>query len=109
MATQTLHGSCACGRNRYVIEMPKQQIRQAELRYDNTSASRKYMPCLLCGRVSLDGARHGLPRTLLSTKVLSLTTIQQDTTQQILSHYGFAYLFHGIPRPRLLSSSTRRH
>ena len=41
MATQTLHGSCACGRNRYVIEIPPQQVRQAELRYDNTPASRK--------------------------------------------------------------------
>jgi len=48
MATQTLHGSCACGRNRYVVEIPAQQARLAELRYDNTSASRKYMFCV-CG------------------------------------------------------------
>jgi hypothetical protein len=43
MATllQTLHGSCACGRNRYVVEVPKQQAELAEVRYDNTSASRK--------------------------------------------------------------------
>ncbi|KAH7394579.1 hypothetical protein BKA66DRAFT_410610 [Pyrenochaeta sp. MPI-SDFR-AT-0127] len=42
MATQTLHGSCACGRNRYVVEVPSQQAQQAELRYDNTSASRHH-------------------------------------------------------------------
>lgn len=55
MATQTLHGSCACGRNRYVIEMPKQQIGQAELRYDNTSASRHHSanPLTLWLRVPL--------------------------------------------------------
>jgi hypothetical protein len=41
MATQRLHGSCACGRNRYVVELPTQQMQQAELRYDNTSASRR--------------------------------------------------------------------
>jgi hypothetical protein len=41
MATQTLHGACACGRNRYVVEMPRQQMQQAELRYDNTSATRE--------------------------------------------------------------------
>lgn len=40
MAMQTLHGSCACGRNRYVIEIPPGRVQQAELRYDNTSASR---------------------------------------------------------------------
>lgn len=44
MATQTLHGACACGRNRYVVEMPHQSMQQAELRYDNTSASRKWSP-----------------------------------------------------------------
>jgi hypothetical protein len=42
MATQTLHGSCACGRNRYVVDIPAQQVQHAELRYDNTSASRKF-------------------------------------------------------------------
>lgn len=41
MTTQTLHGSCACGRNRYVVEIPQEQTQLAELRYDNTSASRK--------------------------------------------------------------------
>lgn len=40
MASQTLHGACACGRNRYVVEIPAQQGQLAELRYDNTSASR---------------------------------------------------------------------
>jgi hypothetical protein len=38
---QTLHGSCACGRNRYVVEIPPEQVQHAELRYDNSSASRK--------------------------------------------------------------------
>jgi hypothetical protein len=46
MATQTLHGACACGRNRYVVEIPAHQVQQAEVRYDNTSASRKSR----CGR-----------------------------------------------------------
>ncbi|KAF2868859.1 hypothetical protein BDV95DRAFT_609764 [Massariosphaeria phaeospora] len=40
MARQTLHGSCACGRNRYVVEIPVDDAQLAELRYDNTSASR---------------------------------------------------------------------
>ncbi|XP_014558326.1 hypothetical protein COCVIDRAFT_94782 [Bipolaris victoriae FI3] len=55
MATQTLHGSCACGRNRYVIEIPAQQVRQAELRYDNTPASRYHAanPLTLWLRVPL--------------------------------------------------------
>jgi len=55
MATQTLHGSCACGRNRYVIEIPSQQVQQAELRYDNTSASRHHSanPLTLWLRVPL--------------------------------------------------------
>jgi len=42
MASQTLHGACACGRNRYVVDIPAQQGQHAELRYDNTSASRKF-------------------------------------------------------------------
>lgn len=64
MATQTLHGSCACGRNRYVIEMPTQQIRQAELRYDNTSASRKYTPSVV--HKSALGCRALLSNTVLT-------------------------------------------
>ncbi|KAF2853536.1 hypothetical protein T440DRAFT_389882 [Plenodomus tracheiphilus IPT5] len=40
MATQTLHGSCACGRNRYVVEIPAGHVQLAELLYDNTSTSR---------------------------------------------------------------------
>lgn len=36
----TLHGACACGRNRYVVEIPSGQVQHAELRYDNSSASR---------------------------------------------------------------------
>lgn len=39
--SQTLHGSCACGRNRYVVEIPAKESQLAELRYDNTAASRK--------------------------------------------------------------------
>ena len=39
--SQTLHGSCACGRNRYVVEIPATESQLAELRYDNTAASRK--------------------------------------------------------------------
>ncbi|KAF2820308.1 hypothetical protein CC86DRAFT_305355 [Ophiobolus disseminans] len=55
MATQRLHGACACGRNRYVVEMPSQQVQQAELRYDNTSASRQHSasPLTLWLRVPL--------------------------------------------------------
>jgi len=55
MATQTLHGSCACGRNRYVIEIPAQQAQLAELRYDNTAASRHHSanPLTLWFRVPL--------------------------------------------------------
>jgi hypothetical protein len=49
MATQTLHGACACGRNRYVVEIPAHQVDQAEVRYDNTSASRTS----LCGAYRL--------------------------------------------------------
>lgn len=49
MAKQTLHGSCACGRNRYVVEIPVQQAQLAELRYDNTSASRKSLTNVLSG------------------------------------------------------------
>jgi len=41
MPDHTLHGSCACGRNRYVVEIPTKQSQLAELRYDNTSASRE--------------------------------------------------------------------
>ncbi len=39
MPQQTLRGSCACGRNRYVVEVPQEQASRAELRYDNTAAS----------------------------------------------------------------------
>ncbi|KAF2751475.1 hypothetical protein M011DRAFT_464206 [Sporormia fimetaria CBS 119925] len=39
-AYETLHGSCACGRNRYVIEVPVDQVQLAEVRYDNSAASR---------------------------------------------------------------------
>ncbi|KAF9731186.1 hypothetical protein PMIN06_008090 [Paraphaeosphaeria minitans] len=55
MAPRTLHGSCACGRNRYVVEIPQQQTQLAELRYDNTSASRHHSasPLTLWLRVPL--------------------------------------------------------
>ncbi|KAI8933826.1 hypothetical protein NX059_009528 [Plenodomus lindquistii] len=56
MALQTLHGSCACGRNRYVVEMPAGRVQQAELRYDNTVASRliSASPATIVLRVPLD-------------------------------------------------------
>ncbi|KAH9880809.1 hypothetical protein IAQ61_001103 [Plenodomus lingam] len=56
MATQTLHGSCACGRNRYVVEMPAGHMQRAELLYDNTSASRllSSSPATIFLRVPLD-------------------------------------------------------
>jgi hypothetical protein len=41
MAAQTLKGACACGRNRYVVEMPAEAAQRAELRYDNTSTTRE--------------------------------------------------------------------
>ncbi|KAF2676994.1 hypothetical protein K458DRAFT_481623 [Lentithecium fluviatile CBS 122367] len=55
MANHTLHGSCACGRNRYVVEIPAAQAQLAELRYDNTSASRSHSasPLTLWFRVPL--------------------------------------------------------
>ncbi|KAH8728308.1 hypothetical protein GQ44DRAFT_724316 [Phaeosphaeriaceae sp. PMI808] len=55
MATQTLHGACACGRNRYVVEIPSKEVQHAELRYDNTSASRHHSanPLTLWLRVPL--------------------------------------------------------
>ncbi|PSN66590.1 hypothetical protein BS50DRAFT_369204 [Corynespora cassiicola Philippines] len=80
MATQTLHGSCACGRNRYVVEMPQAQAQLAELRYDNTSASRHHSasPLTLWLRVPLgwytsatfaqfpDETRSSIQRTFVS-------------------------------------------
>ncbi|KAL5120445.1 hypothetical protein ACEQ8H_001735 [Pleosporales sp. CAS-2024a] len=42
MATTTLHGACACGRNRYVVEMPAHQLQLAQLLYDNTAVSRHH-------------------------------------------------------------------
>jgi hypothetical protein len=49
MAIQTLHGACACGRNRYVVEMPAQQVQHAELRHDNTAASSESRAGNACG------------------------------------------------------------
>lgn len=45
MATdfKTLHGSCACGRNRYVVEVPIEKAQLAEICYDNTAVSRKLL------------------------------------------------------------------
>ncbi|KAF2272078.1 uncharacterized protein EI97DRAFT_386577 [Westerdykella ornata] len=39
-AYETLHGSCACGRNRYVIQVPLEKAQLAEIRYDTSAASR---------------------------------------------------------------------
>ncbi|KAF2017816.1 hypothetical protein BU24DRAFT_160060 [Aaosphaeria arxii CBS 175.79] len=80
MAFQTLHGSCACGRNRYVVEIPEQEMQLAELRYDNTSASRhtSASPLTLWFRVPLswytsatfaqypDETRSSIQRTFVS-------------------------------------------
>lgn len=81
MAFQTLHGSCACGRNRYVVEIPEEnKIELAELRYDNTSASRHHSanPLTLWLRVPLtwftsatfaqfpDETRSSIQRTFVS-------------------------------------------
>ena len=38
---RALHGSCACGRNRYIVEIPAGSAQLAELTYDNSSAARK--------------------------------------------------------------------
>lgn len=55
MASQTLHGCCACGRNRYEIEIPSSEVDKAEIRYDNSSASRLHFasPLTLWFRVPL--------------------------------------------------------
>ncbi|KAF2189310.1 hypothetical protein K469DRAFT_748000 [Zopfia rhizophila CBS 207.26] len=80
MEQQTLHGSCACGRNRYVVEIPAQQAQLAELRYDNSSASRHHSasPLTLWLRVPLtwftsatfaqfpDETRSSIQRTFIS-------------------------------------------
>ncbi|KAF2736307.1 hypothetical protein EJ04DRAFT_511132 [Polyplosphaeria fusca] len=79
-ALQTLHGSCACGRNRYVVEIPTKQKELAELRYDNTAASRHHSasPLTLWLRVPLgwftsatfaqfpDETRSSIQRTFVS-------------------------------------------
>ncbi|KAF9691915.1 hypothetical protein EKO04_009915 [Ascochyta lentis] len=56
MAAQVrLHGSCSCGRFRHVVDLPSQETRRAELRYDNSSASRQHSasPLTLWLRVPL--------------------------------------------------------
>ncbi|KAH6643205.1 hypothetical protein C7974DRAFT_119497 [Boeremia exigua] len=55
MAAQRLHGSCSCGRFRHVVDLPSQHAGQAELRYDNSSASRQHSasPLTLWLRVPL--------------------------------------------------------
>ncbi|KAF1923672.1 uncharacterized protein M421DRAFT_74688 [Didymella exigua CBS 183.55] len=52
---QRLHGSCSCGRFRYIVDLPSQHAGQAELRYDNSSASRQHSasPLTLWLRVPL--------------------------------------------------------
>ncbi|KAF2493841.1 hypothetical protein BU16DRAFT_528045 [Lophium mytilinum] len=37
---RALRGSCGCGRFRFIVEIPAQSAQLAELRYDNSSASR---------------------------------------------------------------------
>lgn len=41
-ASQMLRGSCACGRNRYVVEIPQTQAQRAELTWDSSAASRPF-------------------------------------------------------------------
>ena len=43
--TSSLRGSCACGRNRYVIDIPQSSSQLAQLLFDNSSLSRKLI-CL---------------------------------------------------------------
>jgi len=52
---RALRGSCACGRNRYIVEIPSQAEQLAELRYDNSSAARRHQatPLTLWLRVPL--------------------------------------------------------
>jgi len=55
MAAQRLHGSCSCGRFRHIVDLPPQSAGRAELRYDNSSASRTHSasPLTLWLRVPL--------------------------------------------------------
>ncbi|OSS53153.1 hypothetical protein B5807_02213 [Epicoccum nigrum] len=55
MAAQRLHGSCSCGRFRHIVDLPPQSAGRAELRYDNSSASRAHSasPLTLWLRVPL--------------------------------------------------------
>lgn len=52
---RALHGSCACGRNRYIVEIPAGSAQLAELTYDNSSAARHHQatPLTLWLRVPL--------------------------------------------------------
>ncbi|UPX13128.1 uncharacterized protein EKO05_0003654 [Ascochyta rabiei] len=54
-AQMRLHGSCSCGRFRHAVDLPSQQTERAELRYDNSSASRQHSasPLTLWLRVPL--------------------------------------------------------
>ncbi|RAR12845.1 dimethylaniline monooxygenase 2 [Stemphylium lycopersici] len=95
MATQTLHGSCACGRNRYVIEIPSQQAQQAELRYDNTSASRHHSasPLTLWLRVPLPWYTsatfaHFPDETRMSIKRSFVSPYTANTRRQFCGYCG---------------------
>lgn len=57
---QRLHGSCSCGRFRHIVDLPSQHAGRAELRYDNSSASRR---SLLWHRWKLSTSRHSSTRT----------------------------------------------
>ncbi|KAF1831187.1 hypothetical protein BDW02DRAFT_505864 [Decorospora gaudefroyi] len=95
MAIQTLHGSCACGRNRYVVEIPSQQVRQAELRYDNTSASRHHSanPLTLWLRVPLPWYTSATfaqfpDETRLSIKRSFVSPFTSNTRRQFCGYCG---------------------
>ncbi|KAF1954579.1 hypothetical protein CC80DRAFT_417528 [Byssothecium circinans] len=90
-----LHGSCACGRNRYTVDIPQRQTQLAEVRYDNTSASRHHLasPLTLWLRVPLpwyasatfaqfpDEERTSIMRTFVSP-------FASDTRRQFCGYCG---------------------
>jgi hypothetical protein len=42
MTGTELHGSCACGRNRYIVSIPTESDQFAQVFFDNSSSSRTY-------------------------------------------------------------------
>lgn len=106
MAHQTLHGACACGRNRYVVEIPAQQSQLAELRYDNTSASRTVSasPLTLWLRVPLDWYTSA---TFAQFPDEQRTTIQRTFVSPFAAHAR--HQFCGYCGTQLTSWHERTH